>query len=748
MIGWTFRDGLWRNDGVARDPHAIERGGSIAFDPATLGSVILPWSDGTGALLRHTPILPDGLIVGTPEELAHGWRYPCAGALTAIEVVDLQLTSQLSYLREFGAEGLKTIWWMITARVQDDGGGWWRPKRSAITGTGTFNAYEQSEGEGEDRPHFAKGSIAYYGAEDQQGVVLRPDGSILRAFHTGKIWHSPRPTALFWSDDGRLLGIVYGRLEWDALNSHEVKAYPLDSCMALVAAGAVQVSIDATLGYTSVGSSWSLGPPPQLLLQLGITNGDGEISSVSFYPQATRTTIRHAVFDESPSGYLRYRGNSDVSGDVTGGVWNTFSYGGSKPTIEVGQKYFYTYGGGNTQNYKYDTVSGYNNRKNTAAHDGASWATKDGTLITSTFPTAFTTNQRASAYITYTQTGFYLTVSDTGAGSDALGSLSATATVTDTANATDLVTLDASLALDDTGLLTDALGIGATLTVPDNGVVLDAVEPATVDLTVSDEGVALDIVEPAVVDLITVSDEGEGVDAPVIAAALTLEDSGELSDNLEAVAVAFVLADAGECLEALQIANDLAVHDDVTGLDAIIIRVHFGLSDDGAGVDDTAEPERVHTITDAASAVDGVAAVATLTVADTGIGTDAVIIAVALALTDSGEGADALAVRVALAIEDAGAGSDALGPITVSATVADEATIAEAIGIVARLGLVDHGAGIDYLFRHLRIPTNTIEVIAEGTAATIKLKGTAAEIGVNAGAASIKCDNTNNTNTK
>lgn len=234
----------------------------MAFDPSTLGTAYNPWSDGSGALLRHVPVLPDGLSVGTPVALDFGLKYPCSGPLSAITVTDFRSTNHLDAFADFDNPGIQILWEMPVSAIRDDGGGVWRPKRSLVSGSEQVNAYIQPseietivDGEvSSSRPEWAAGSIAYYGPDHKRNVSMRPDGSILKPYGTEKLWHSPRPTAWFWKDR-RLLGIVKGWLEWDAANSHEVKAFPLADCMVYVNGGADAVSIDATLGYTTAGAS-------------------------------------------------------------------------------------------------------------------------------------------------------------------------------------------------------------------------------------------------------------------------------------------------------------------------------------------------------------------------------------------------------------------------------------------------------------------------------------------------------------
>lgn len=307
MNGWSLVDGLWRNVGVGSMLHAQERRAFVAFDPASLNVHILPWADASGDYLKFSPILPFGTVVGVPFEIEAGWEYPCAGPLSKIQVVDLQLTQWGSYLRNFGAEGVKVIWWMGVDRITDSGDGYWRPKRSVVSGA-PFSAHLQpySDERNEDgtfcRPEWCQDSLAYYGAEGKQNNRLYADGEIKRAYHSGKIWHSPAPLAVFWGTNGQYLGKVQGRLEWDAEASCEVKAYPVAECMAFVAAGAVEVSIDATLGYTTVGGSTdgtrSMGSG------VFAATEDGTVSSGSVYSTSIRSAQSHMALYADNAGQI------------------------------------------------------------------------------------------------------------------------------------------------------------------------------------------------------------------------------------------------------------------------------------------------------------------------------------------------------------------------------------------------------------------------------------------------------------
>jgi hypothetical protein len=411
--GWTFDGVLWKNTGVNEDPIAIERGGSLAFNPETLGTVIIPWSDGTAAKLRFNPVLPDGVKVCVPEEIDCGWRYPCQGALSKIEIVDLKLAEKLSYLSSFGAEGLKIIWWMAATAVKDDGGGFWRPKRSTVSGPGIFSANLQinANEDGEPSGPYVDGSIAYYGSDERQNVALRPDGTIKRAYHTGKIWHSPAPLAVFWGANRKFLGVVKGKLEWDGEASQEVKAYPLEECMNFVSGGAVEVSIDATIGYTGNANGYY---SQTYGLRVYPTNGftpesDGTVESMSWYGSISDYTGNgvFAIVDHSNRNLLQYSQiNTIPEGNPGQTEWRGLSYGTNKPSITTTQAInlvVATNGGssGCVLSPMFDSVSGnyvykYNSRFNS------------GGAVTDALPNPLTagsydgSSRRFSLYLTYT----------------------------------------------------------------------------------------------------------------------------------------------------------------------------------------------------------------------------------------------------------------------------------------------------------------------------------------------------------
>lgn len=352
MQGWTLRDGLWVNDSVETCADAITRGGSMAFDPSTLGTITLPYSDGSGDLLRHTPILPPNTQVGTMEETDYGFRFPCTGGLTEIAIVDSRNETMWGLHAGLGdMPGAKVIWSMPPSAVKDDGGGIWRPKRSVLSGH-PFNIaiqprrlidYDEFGEIAGTRPAWAAGAVSVYAPEGKRHNLLHADGTRHRCYMTGKIAQFAAHFACFWKA-GKLIGRVTGWYEWDAANSHLVKCLDLAECMTYINAGADSVSIDDTVGYTSTGSGTASARVGHLTGAFQpASNGTG--TSIHWYGavgSASVTTNFLVLYndvarDNNPAGAAKVANSQ--SPDFTGSTslaWHNISYV-TGPTITTSQ---------------------------------------------------------------------------------------------------------------------------------------------------------------------------------------------------------------------------------------------------------------------------------------------------------------------------------------------------------------------------------------------------------------------------
>lgn len=327
MQGWILKDGLWLNQYVAADSEATLRGGSLAFNPNTFGFQSIPWSDGSGDVLNVTPELPPGTIIGTPKDVAWGVEYPCTGPLSKITIVDLQNT-KWSIHAACPYPGAKVIWFMSVARIVDSGGGVWRAKRTTLSGcqfTVAIQPRTLTDIDGGTRDQFGAGSAAIFGATGKHHNLLHPDGQPWKMYGPGKIGHFIAPIGAGWKANGRLAGVIYGWYEWDAINSQLVKCFDYAQCMALVAAGAVEISIDDTHGYTSVGATTILND--NRAIRLGKIPSSGTVTSLSAYMVANVTWLQ--LYEESNPDDTNHApdnpiANGGASGTSTGAAnWYT-----------------------------------------------------------------------------------------------------------------------------------------------------------------------------------------------------------------------------------------------------------------------------------------------------------------------------------------------------------------------------------------------------------------------------------------
>ena len=145
-----------------------------------------------------------------------------------------------------------------------------------------------------------------------------------------------------------------------------------------------------------------------------------------------------------------------------------------------------------------------------------------------------------------------ISITDTGAGSDALTQLKALLSVIDTGTGSDALTqLKALLSIVDTGSGADVAQIKALLSVIDIGEGADGIPVINVSLAVSDIGAGSDIIN-FVGALISLIDTGEGSDSvPAINVSLTVPDSGMGVDVLSFIGTLISLADSGTGIDVV-----------------------------------------------------------------------------------------------------------------------------------------------------------------------------------------------------
>lgn len=314
-----------------------------------------------------------------------------------------------------------------------------------------------------------------------------------------------------------------------------------------------------------------------------------------------------------------------------------------------------------------------------------------------------------------------ITVTDSGAGADALASVTVSLSLTDTGAGNDAFGAAAAVATADSGAGTDAIAqLLASLLLAESGAGTDSIAQLAASLTASDSGTGSDAIASLAATL-TAVDAGTGTDALAsLAATFALGDTGSGTDALPSLAAALGVTEAGTGADALaNIAASVTVADSGVGADSQSISVTLSVTDTGTGVDTVIQMILI-AIADAGTAVDSLASIAvTLTLPESGAGSEALAIQVAVSVADAGSGAEALALltealkqvldsgvgtdlvpspAVSLTVLDSGAGYDAAA-VSVTVTVADAGSAAEALSIIATMlvTILDSGTGSDAL---------------------------------------------------
>ena len=254
------------------------------------------------------------------------------------------------------------------------------------------------------------------------------------------------------------------------------------------------------------------------------------------------------------------------------------------------------------------------------------------------------------------------TVSDTGAGADALAQLAVALTAVDAGGGADGFTGQAALGLADGGAGLDGAAIAVQLTLLEVAAGAD-VQTMSVALAVSETASGADVVSTIQSVLVVVADMASGADAAAVSAQVTLAETGGGLDGVN-LSIYLPMADVGAGADAVNILTGVLV----------------SLAEAGSG-------------SDAISHIG-----AQLQMADTGSGLDGPSLGVTLTVTETGSGADVVGVLMGtlIAVADAASGADALGSVSVQLNLAESGLGADGIGQLAvALSLLDAGAGLD-----------------------------------------------------
>ena len=284
-----------------------------------------------------------------------------------------------------------------------------------------------------------------------------------------------------------------------------------------------------------------------------------------------------------------------------------------------------------------------------------------------------------SVYATYGSAAVTKTVTDTGVGTDAKPTLSASLSRLDTGAGSDKTSLSASLTTTEIGSGTERPSLSASLTQRETGSGLDITSPPSASLSLSEISTITEtLAQLASLGLI---DVGAGIDSSTLAASLGLIDGGLSTDflNLSALNYIYELGRGNDTLAELL--ASLGIAEGGSGGDMLSLLASLSLDDVGSGSDDISILTALFkTIQDTASGIDGVS------------------ISASLSVIDLGNGQDGLSIQVTLSISDEGLGTD---DVSISKLVAnliqilDLAAGMDGVSISASLNLPELGYGID-----------------------------------------------------
>ena len=297
-----------------------------------------------------------------------------------------------------------------------------------------------------------------------------------------------------------------------------------------------------------------------------------------------------------------------------------------------------------------------------------------------------------------------LTLSDTAAGADASPAPLASLALAETSAGADVIaSLLASVPVTDTGAGDDQVAPAVTLTLTDSGSAADVVSKLVLAV-VTDSGAGADGSPAVTVAPITVADTGAGVTNITIAASVPVTDAAAGADIVQALSEFFkTVTDTGHGFET-DPWGTTGIDEGTGGIAAgaggiaagfidsgqvIRVAVDLSLADTGAGADASPAVTVTLTLSDIASGVDGSPAITvTLTLADTGSAIDAAGASGATLkiVTEAGLGSDDIAtISVTIPVTDAGAGADGM---TIAAAMAVLET-AQAVEAVIKSALGD-----------------------------------------------------------
>lgn len=349
-------------------------------------------------------------------------------------------------------------------------------------------------------------------------------------------------------------------------------------------------------------------------------------------------------------------------------------------------------------------------------------------------------------------------LSESGAGSDALGITSAVPLAESGAAALAL-TVTAPTALGESGSGSDGLLFSVPVALTEGGAAADSlVVSAAVSITLTDAGAGSDVLTVLAVTLIGLTEAGAGTDALGVASAVPLAESGTgtvalassallslteagAGDGTLALTQPTPLSDVGAGSDALNVTlvSAVALTDAGAGSDLLTVTIAVALAETGSGADSITGTAAVALAETGASAealtVNGsgpilfpetgtasdaltiTVTVLSVALGETGTGSLTITVTAPTALTDTGSGSDALTISqgtASIALAETGAGLDSLTAVAsiLAVSFAESGTGTDVLAIIFSKPLAETGTGSDVLVIALALAAPLTDVAA------------------------------------
>jgi hypothetical protein len=256
-----------------------------------------------------------------------------------------------------------------------------------------------------------------------------------------------------------------------------------------------------------------------------------------------------------------------------------------------------------------------------------------------------------------------------------------------------------AVSVSDTGAGTEAtVPIEATLSVSDAGAGTEATVPIEASLTITETSTGVDVATAEGPGLVEVFDEGAGVDAIDVVAAIDIPESG-------AGAEAFSATAEQAASETAVGSDECAITGLITGAEsgagtdaALSVEAAVSVAESGAGTE-TQSVEASISSSESGVGVDAPGIQNQLTETDAGIGSESPGISVSVSVTETGTGADGQSVQYSIPVSDSAHGTEASVFPSASLTVADSAIGLEGVTTPGTLTVVDEGKGAEFAWR-------------------------------------------------